>query len=232
MKNANCTASSLVLEFIKGKLGSGEWKKGDKIFTETQLMETVGVGRPAVREAIEQLVAVHVLTKIQGNGTYVNESSINPMLSQLIPYLLFDEYDALTVLEFRKIIEPECIKMFIETQTAEEITELDNCIFEMQKSEFKDNEKFYKADFQFHIIVVKGTQNPLVAKIMDILKEVFFSYQYTSNQAIGPKTGLEEHRQVLRAIKMRDKELASLLMRRHIERSERDMKDFLNNKIK
>ncbi|MCY1153376.1 MAG: FadR/GntR family transcriptional regulator [Sphaerochaetaceae bacterium] len=228
MKDENQPASALVLAYIKEKIGNGEWKKGDKIYTEPQLMKTLGVSRAAVRGAIDELVALNVLTRIQGNGTFISDSAMPSMMNSLISYMLFDDFDALTVLEFRKIIEPSCIEIFIDCYTDENIKELQECLKIMEDCELKDSKAFYSADFNFHTIIVKGTQNPLAAKIMDILHDVLITYQYKSNQAIGPKTGLVEHKRIFEAIKSKDKVLAALLMKRHIERSEKDMRDFIS----
>ena len=226
----NQSASSLVLTFIKEKIGNGEWKKGDKIYTEPKLMEELGVSRSAVRRAINELVNVNVLLKIQGNGTYISDSTMPTMMNPLISYLLFDEYEVLNVLQFRKIIEPSCVSIVVDSLSQEIIDQLQDALTIMENSELSDNQAFYNADFTFHTIIVKGTHNPLASKIMDILHDVLISYQYKSNQAIGPKTGLIEHKQIFEAIKNKDKELASLLMKRHIERSEKDMLDYIKQK--
>lgn len=226
----NPSASSLVLSFIKEKIGNGEWKKGDKIFTEPQLMETLDVSRTAVRRAINQLVDVNVLVKKQGNGTFISNSAMPTMMNPLISYLLFDEFDVLNVLEFRKIIEPSCVSMVVDSGSQEIIDQLQDSLTIMENSELTNNMEFYRADFTFHTIIVKGTHNPLASKIMDILHDVLIAYQYKSNQAIGPKTGLSEHKQIFEAIKSKDKDLASLLMKRHIERSEKDMKEYIKQK--
>lgn len=230
MKDGNQPASALVLAYIKEKIGNGEWKKGDKIYTEPQFMKKLGASRAAVRSAIDELVALNVLTRIQGNGTFISDSAIPPMMNSLIPFMLFDDFDALTVLEFRKIIEPSCIELFIDCYSEQNIKDLEECLNVMINYESYDNKEFYKADFNFHTIIVKGTQNPLAAKIMDILHDVLITYQYKSNQAIGPQTGLLEHKRIFEAIKNKDKALASLLMKRHIERSEVDMKAYIDSK--
>ena len=236
MKNENQSSSDCVLEFIKKKIGNGEWKKGDKIYTEPQLMKELNVSRAAVRTAIDELVALNVLTRIQGNGTFVSDCALSPMINSLISFLLFDDFDSLAVLEFRKIIEPSCTEMFIDRHLDEDMRKLEECLDIMTKYELSDSQEFYKADFLFHTIVVKGAQNSIASKIMDILQDILITYQYKSNQAIGPKTGLIEHKRIFKAIKDKDKELASLLMLRHIERSERDMREYiklnkdLNNK--
>ncbi|MGD1823640.1 MAG: FadR/GntR family transcriptional regulator [Pleomorphochaeta sp.] len=228
-KSETLSSSSIVLTYIKEKIANNEWSKGDKIYTEPQFMDILGVSRAAVRKAINQLVDSNILIKIQGNGTFISENSSTSLFNPLISHFLFDEYDALSVLEFRKLIEPSCVSLFIDLLSDEKIHQLKSCIKSMEESELTNNEEFYKADFNFHNIIVKGTQNALASKIMDLLHESLINYQYKSNKAIGPKTGLKEHKQILYAIESKDKELASLLMKRHIERSEIDMKNYIKN---
>ncbi len=60
----------LVLLIRRGKL-----KSGDKLPTERELMNQVGVGRSSLREAIGALLLTGVLTSRPWHGTYVNTSS-------------------------------------------------------------------------------------------------------------------------------------------------------------
>jgi GntR family transcriptional regulator len=52
-------------------LSSGEWKAGDVLPNERSLADRYGVGISTVRFAIGELVAMKVLTRRQGKGTYV-----------------------------------------------------------------------------------------------------------------------------------------------------------------
>ena len=54
-----------------------------------------------------------------------------------------------------------------------------------------------------------------------------FSYQYKSNHTIGSKTGAVEHERILLAIEAKDKQLSEIYLRRHLERSIRDIKEYI-----
>ena len=60
-------ASEIAYDYIVDQIRSGIWKPGDKIATEVQLVESIGVSRVAVREAIERLVTMSVLNKVRGD---------------------------------------------------------------------------------------------------------------------------------------------------------------------
>lgn len=227
MEKKNEMASQIVVNYIQSKISSGEWKKKEKIESEPQLMKNTGVGRPAVREAIQIMVALGILTKRQGDGTYLNESSASSMMSSLLPSILFDNYDALTILQFREIVEPQCVKLFIDNCSDSDIVELRR-LWEIQKeNDGKDSKKFYEADASFHLQIIKGANNPLISTIIDILKDAMFSYQYKSNHTIGSKTGAVEHERILLAIEAKDKQLSEIYLRRHLERSIRDIKEYI-----
>ena len=60
-----------VVDRLRGEIRSGNWQVGSKIPTEAKLVETLGVSRPSVREAVRSLVQLGLLETRQGDGTYV-----------------------------------------------------------------------------------------------------------------------------------------------------------------
>ncbi|AXG37293.1 GntR family transcriptional regulator [Enterococcus gilvus] len=76
-----------VMDYIKKKIEKGEWKKGDKISTEKDLMELFDVSRGTIKKAISLLVEEKVLTQKQGKGTFVIDENISfPFAEGLISF--------------------------------------------------------------------------------------------------------------------------------------------------
>ena len=218
------SAGSLVVDYIREKLLNGDWEEGKKIATETELMKIVGVGRQAVREAIGTLVSLDVLDKRQGSGTFVKGITINSALNQLVSGVFLNEYETLAILGFRKIIEPACVRLFIENYNSDDIELISKHLATMKKYEFDTtNENFCIADGDFHNTIINGAGNPVIKKVMEIMSPSLYSYQLKFFRTIGPQSGVSEHEEIFKAIQNRDGELASLLMLRHIERSEADV---------
>ena len=216
-------ASEMVLDAMKEKLISGQWKPGMKIDGEKKIAQDMGVSRAAVREAMEQMVAIGVFTRRRGDGTYINDISSNTMFQQLLPDLMLNGYAEAEILDFREMLEPECVRRFALSHSAEQQRELEECCRIMEETAGTDRKGFAEADLKFHLLVVQGSGNPIMARIMDIIRDVLVYYQYSASELIGPKTGASEHRRILEAIQAGDGELASLLMKRHIQRSKRDI---------
>ncbi len=230
MDQTRTSASSLVVDYIREKLISGEWAPGAKIHTENELMQSVGVGRQAVREAIGSLVSLDILSKRQGSGTYVRSLGVDTALNQMIPKIFLDNNDTLAILEFRKIIEPACIRLFIQNADRNSVDEIKGYLETMKKYEFdRTTETFCIADGNFHNTIIKGADNAIIERIMELVNTYFLAYQLKTFETIGPKNGVREHQAIVEAIERRDKDLASLLMLRHIERSEADFKAYIES---
>ncbi|AJA50041.1 transcriptional regulator, GntR family [Clostridium pasteurianum DSM 525 = ATCC 6013] len=216
--------SDKVLEKIEEKIFSGEWKPGQKIMSETQLSKELDVSRVSVREALEKLVTLNIVTKKQGGGTFVNDLSPLVYLNSLIPMLVLDMDSYLDILEFRLITEPEAARLCTERCSDYLIDELEICYNNMVM--YKDNiDRFTEEDLKFHNKISEGTDNSLIIKVNELLRNVLKYHQKLLYKSLGPTGGVSEHKLILDAIKNRDPELASIYARRHALRTINDIKN-------
>lgn len=221
--------SDVVFKGIKEKIISGEWISGMKITSETQLAKEFEVSRVSVREAIEKMVALNILTKKQGGGTYINELNASIYLNNLIPMITLDKSDYLDILNFRLMIEVESSRACALKCDESISAQLDDCYEEMVSSR-SDMEVFTKKDLEFHRIIAVGAGNPLVIKVYELLRDLLSYHQQNLYKSLGPAGGVKEHKQILDALKNRDEELAGIFMRRHIERTIREVEALNYNK--
>lgn len=220
-------ASDKVLEKIEEKIFSGEWKSGQKIMSETQLAKELDVSRVSVREALEKLVTLNIISKKQGGGTFVNDLSPLVYLNSLIPMLILDMDSYVDIIEFRLITEPESARLCTERCSDDLIKELEIC-YENMLMYKGDIKRFTEEDLKFHNKISEGTNNSLINKVNKLLKNVLKYHQTLLYKNLGPKGGVAEHKLILDAIKNRDSELAYIYARRHAQRTLNDIK---NSKI-
>lgn len=216
MKRKKENVNEIVRRNITEKILSQEWGPGTKIASENQLSQELGVSRMSVREAIEKMVALNILSKKQGGGTYVNKLSPSIYMNSLIPMVLLEEHNILEIQEFRKIIEVDSARLCAERCGNETIEQLEKYYGDMCKYN-SISEEFAYADFSFHRAIAEGTGNSLIIKVNSILTELLKYQQTKTNKYLGPSGGLVEHRKILDAIKDRDPELAAIYMKRHVE---------------
>lgn len=209
-------ASDMAYDFIVERIRSGMWKHGDRIATESQLVEMIGVSKAAVRQAIERLVTISVLQKVQGSGTYVQEKEDMSIMSASI-FGLDDEF-MLKILEFRKMFDSYNAELFIQRATDEEILELEHNYAQMIVAK-DDVQRFHKLDQMFHDIIAGGTRNPMIIQISKLFVDIFAGNQKSVYAHIGPDSGIKYHGKILDAIRERNAEVASIYARMSIEES-------------
>lgn len=101
--------SDQVVMKLQALIEERHMKKGDRLPAERQLATSLGVSRPSLREAIQQLNSQGVLISRRGDGTYIQQLPeqwpqqliVNP-ISNLIeedPLYRFDVQEARLVLE-------------------------------------------------------------------------------------------------------------------------------------
>lgn len=208
-------ASDLVYDFICDKIKNGEWRPGDKIWTERELSEHLGVSKIAVRSAVGMLVAAGVLRRKQGSGTYVEENAGGAVIMQSPAYTPGIE-ELVEIMQFRLFFEVSNVEMFIQNANEEDYAAL-QAIHEEMLACKPDSRPFNKLDFDFHKRLAKGTHNSYVIQIYDLINDALHANMQLLHSAIGPGSALEFHPLILKYIQKRDSEIAPLLMRRHME---------------
>ena len=216
----NSQASDKAYAYIVEKIQSGQWKPGDKISTEPQLCDAIQVSRIAVRQAIEKLVALSVLKKIQGSGTYVEQPENMSVMSALVFGSTRDQ--ELSILEFRKMFDSYNIELFIKRCSYGEVTQLEENYKAMVESKDRTLE-FQHLDKEFHSIIANGTRNPLIIQIENLFTDIFVANQKSMYINVGPESAIKYHGLMLQSIKDKNTELASIYARMSIEDSIRQL---------
>jgi len=214
--------SDRVFDHIKERIIDKTWQPGDKITPELHLVEELGVSRMSVREAIEKLVAMNILTKKRGGGTFVNEIKPSDYMDELLPLLMIGKIDYSQVLEFRSAIDVLATRLFIERADDTLLGDLKKCYREMVENK-DDRDKFFELDMEFHKIICKGAENPILYKVIEMIFSIMKAEAGDEYHKLTPDERIAEHGKILTAIKDRDIELAQLYMKRHLERTLKDL---------
>lgn len=147
-----------VIEQLRRAISGGEWPVGQRIPNETLLVESLGVGRNTVREAVRALSHAGLLEVRQGDGTYVRATSeVSGALRRLCGAELRD------VLQVRRALEVEGARLAAANHTPDDIAELRALLTRTDDADGTDD--FARADAEFHLTVVRASGNPILTEL-------------------------------------------------------------------
>jgi GntR family transcriptional regulator, transcriptional repressor for pyruvate dehydrogenase complex len=190
---------------------------GDKLPSERELAETLGVSRSSIRDAIRSLELMGLVEPRQGAGTVVLEISTDSLVNPLANTLKRKEELIGELLDFRKMLEPPLAARAAAHASADEIAEMEE-ILERQQEKLRQGQSAIAEDSEFHYAIALASRNSVVFKVLDTLMDLLRDTRERSLQVEGrPQRSLAGHRRILAAIKRRDAEAANAAMRRHIE---------------
>lgn len=216
--------SDQVFDRLWEMIVSGDLSPGDAIPSERVLMEKFGVGRPAVREALQALANKGVITISHGERSRVNQLNANIALDQVdevAKLLLSAEPSNLEHLkEVRKILEAGTVRIAAEKATPEDIATL-RAIHDRQKASANDPKAFVQADIAFHEAIATMTGNPLLQAVTRAMLSWLFEYYKPLLYWSGREnTTLMEHARLIDHLEARNGDEAANLMRAHLNRSD------------
>ncbi len=164
--------SEQIIERITDAIIRGELKPGDKIPTEVEFSENLGVGRNTVREATKILVAFGVLEIRRSEGTFVVKNFNNKMLDSMVYGVLLAGKGMEELLELKISILRSILYLAIKKADENDIKILSEKQKNMEEAVEKysdDIEKLYTANQDFHRCLAEICHNPIVNELNNII---------------------------------------------------------------
>ncbi len=215
--------SDQVLDRLKQMIATGELGAGDALPSERSLMDRFGVGRPAVREALQALHTNGLITISHGERSRVNVMDVSTVLSQgdaIARMILSSAPDNLDHLKSaRRMFELGMIRESVGKVSSSDIKELRE-IIEQQSGHLSDPQAFVLADMKFHQRIADISKNPIISAVCQAMLRWLFEHHCTLLHWSGNEdVTLAEHSRIVDFLEARDIESATDEMGRHLDRS-------------
>ncbi len=214
-----------VVTALSERIRNGEFHVGEKLPTESELMESFGVSRTVIREAISRLQAAGLVETRHGIGTFLlepqNEQQLRIRTANILTML-----DVMAILELRISLETEAAGLAALRRTDAHVHQLRPILDEFAEHVRKKTGNAVVSDVAFHLLVATATGNRY---FHDILKQL--------GKAIIPRTRVDsvahaegdrsrylervhlEHEDIYNAIVRKDPDAARAAMRTHLANS-------------
>ena len=222
------TVPDSIINQIKEMIMNNKLKAGDKFPSERELAEKLSVSRPSVREAMRSLQSLGIVDIRSGEGTFLNDN-ISILSDHFKMNQLLKKYSVLELIEARKILEVEVIKLAVKRATPAMKELLEETLLESIKNK-DDIDLFLKADFAFHLAIAEASRNLYFKEMINITRDLLIEF----NKEVIKKEGqidraIESHRRIFKAFSAGDVKTAVEEMTDHLETIEIVINEIYNN---
>ncbi|PHO03492.1 GntR family transcriptional regulator [Rhodobacteraceae bacterium 4F10] len=167
-----------VIETLNSRIVTQEYATEERLPSERQLAQELGVARNTVREALDQLEMRGMIRRRAGSGSFViydpdgSGEAISPIASETGP---------LQLQVMRGILEPEMVRLAIVNMPPKQIEALSATLSKMEAVQ-TDATAFVRLEEEFHRLIAEGTGNPLLVAcynlVIDARRQSFRAAMY------------------------------------------------------
>lgn len=204
-------------------ISDGNLRPGDAMPSERDLMARFGVGRPAIREAMQGLSNMGLVSISHGERARVQELTAQSIIKQVdasAHLMLSRSSDSLEHLKnARLFFERGMVREAAAKATARDLALL-RATIEEQRGLLGDASGFMAADMRLHTQIAAITGNPIFVSVSEAMLGWLKVYHVELLVWSGKETHtLAEHGDILDAVEARDADAAEAALVRHLQRS-------------
>jgi DNA-binding FadR family transcriptional regulator len=209
------TRSASIALDIEELILRGDLKDGQRLPTESELGEMLGVSRSVVRDAVRMLAARGLLDVRQGHGTIVAAPSDDAFSNALVSLLMRSGHTMGDVLEARSALEVHLTPLIVENATEEDLDRLEEQLGAMSAAVAAgDEEAIDVSHLDFHRAMYDALHRRALEAVLRPMQRCIL----LTSPLLPPEDRtdwLDSHRKILVALRARDAAQAQAAVRDH-----------------
>ncbi len=208
--------SSLALERLRILVDQLKAEGVEQLPTERELVEQIGVGRRAVRRALEVLEAENRIWRRQGAGTFLGPEPHQTNHLEMLP----ENSNMLEVMEVRLRIEPALSRLAALRASDADIRSMRDLAKRVADADDMDSRELW--DGALHRAIARAAGNTLFLALFDVVDRVRQDTNWRHvREALRTRDAVtlykSQHLDVITAIERRDPVAAERAMRSHLK---------------
>lgn len=203
-----------VIERLRAHVVAAGLRTGDRLPTERDLAQRLGVSRASVAQAIVALEVQGLVETRQGGGVYLRRDSLDvePMADLVARKQILPD-----VLDARDALETKLAQLAAGRRTDEDLDHIEAAL-RFMAAQVDSGEAPTEGDRLFHTAVVVAAHSHLLAAFYDEIRtEIAQSRTESLRQPGRPRQSLADHEQIAEAIRAGDARAAAAAMHAHVE---------------
>ena len=225
-KLSNSVVRQVELLILRGIL-----RPGERLPSERELSERLGVSRPSLREAVSDLQERGLLTSRAGAGIYVADVLGSAFSDALIRLFAAHDEAVFDYLSFRRDMEGLAAERAARLGSETDLKVIQTIFDKMEAAHAKrDPSDEARLDAEFHLAIIEASHNVVMLHMMrsmyQLLREgVFYNRQMMFRQRTTRDTLLDQHCAINDALQARDPQAARDAVLAHLGFVEESLRD-------
>ncbi|WP_087132210.1 FadR/GntR family transcriptional regulator [Microbacterium esteraromaticum] len=206
---------------LRALIAEGTLRPGDRLPSEGELCERLGVSRGSLREGIRMLAALGVLETRHGSGSYVSDLNAGDLIGSLsLTVGLLPLASILELYELRRALESHAAALATARIDDDSLAELESLLLELEAT--VDDDEQSRLDHQFHMRIAEIAGNSALASLLAVFRARSRAYRIFRTDDAGEIKLLSDagHRAILRGLDSRDPIAASAAAASHVAQTE------------
>lgn len=204
-----------VVDRLKAFIDAQNLQPGDRLMSERELAEQLGVSRTSVRQALTALKVLGLVDIRHGDGVYLLRPP-GAVIVSLATEIVQSEVDHPMIWEVREGIEVQAARLAARRRTDADVRAMRAALDDMRASIGAGGDGI-EGDRAFHRAVAAAAHNRLLQQLTEQLADVIDRTSAASLTIAGrPPVSLAEHEGIADAIERADEALACERMRLHV----------------
>jgi len=223
--------STTVTRQIELLILRGILRPGERLPSERELAERLGVSRPSLREAVAELQNNGLLTAKAGAGIYVADVLGSAFSDGLVRLFSAHDEAVFDYISFRRDMEGLAAERAARLGSDTDLQVIQKIYDKMEAAHTKRNPADEaQLDADFHLSIIEASHNVIMLHMMrsmyQLLREgVFYNRQMMFKQRTTRDTLLDQHRAINEALQARDPAAARAAVEAHLGFVETSLKD-------
>ncbi len=176
----------------------------------------MGVGRTAIREALQPLILLGLVEVRQGDGTYLRGLESNFLPETVQWGMMLGERPVTDLVEARRYVEVGVAELAAERRDERDLNELKDILEKMRKEE--SAEEFTRLDIAFHERLAQASRNTVFRGLVSNIRVLLGVWIKRNIEDAGETLPIyKEHPPILEAVAAGDRAKAGQAMAEHLD---------------
>jgi DNA-binding FadR family transcriptional regulator len=215
-----------VAEAIKDWIVAEDFGAGDRLPSETEMIERFSMSKGTIREAMRILDAQGLIKSRTGpgGGSFVHEVSRERARALLGNYFYFKDLTIADIYQLRRVLEPELVASLAGSLDEVALVELEAILglYSDPATNEEEEREQHIASLKFHAALAKLSDNPLLSFLIDFMVNILaditvYRQLYTPINLDLWAKGRDYQARLIEALRAGDSRAARAVMKAHMQ---------------